>query len=57
MTLVVKCKGCGSISAARIQINQLDYGETTDIFEDGAKTCPHCGNTYSQITRDYWSQR
>ena len=48
MTLVVKCKGCGSISPARIQINQLGYGKT-DIFEDEAETCPQYDNTYSRL--------
>jgi hypothetical protein len=55
MTLVVKCKGCGSIYPAKVQIKQLDYGKT-DILEDRTEICPDCGKTSYHSTKDYWYQ-
>jgi endogenous inhibitor of DNA gyrase (YacG/DUF329 family) len=55
MTLVVKCRVCGSVFASMIQIDQLEYGKTA-ILEDRTETCPKCGKTSTYSTEDYWYQ-
>jgi endogenous inhibitor of DNA gyrase (YacG/DUF329 family) len=55
MTLVVKCRECGSIFHSIIQINQLEYDKTA-ILEDRTETCPKCGKNSTYSTKDYWFQ-
>jgi hypothetical protein len=55
MTLVVKCRECGSVFPSMIQIDQLEYGKTT-ILEDRTETCPKCAKISAYSTKDYWFQ-
>jgi rRNA maturation protein Nop10 len=55
MTLVAKCRVCGSIFPSVVQIDQLDYGKTA-ILENRTEACPKCGNISNYNTSDYWYQ-
>ena len=55
MTLVIKCRECGSVFPSGVQIDQLDYGKTA-ILENRTERCPTCGKTSEYNTKDYWYQ-
>ena len=55
MTLVIKCRECGSVFPSAVQIDQLDYGKTA-ILENRTEICPKCDKTFEYDTKDYWYQ-
>ena len=55
MTLVIKCRECGSVFPSAVQIDQLDYGKTA-ILENRTERCLTCGKTSEYNTKDYWYQ-